>query len=120
MRAAAEFAVHGVDAQFHSDLDGAAPVLDRRLAFGFVGAGPAVHRQKRGDADVLGRQRLLEGADAVGEYAGGLEPFEEVAARAHLDPVVAQLAHLARQLLQTEMAVHEGVERDLHRLFLGR
>ena len=41
-------------------------------------------------------------------------PGQEIVARRELDPFVAELGDLARQLLEREMAVHVGVERDFH------
>ena len=59
-------------------------------------------------------ERLLEGLDPVGKDARRLEPFEEVGARAELDPLVAELGDLRGKLLEREVAVHERVEGDLH------
>ena len=120
VRAAAELRVHRVDAELDGDLDGALPVLDGGLPLDLVVRGPAVHRQQRGDADAIGLQRLLEAAEPVGEDARGLEPLEEIRARAEFDPLVAELGDLARQLVERQVAVHEGVEGDLHPVLQSR
>ena len=60
---------------------------------------------------------FLKLLDPVGEDARRLEPFEEIPARTELDPFVAEFGHLARQLLERQVAVHERVEGDLHEGF---
>ena len=45
-------------------------------------------------------------------------PGEEIVARRELDPLVAEVGYLARQLFERKMAVHVGVERDFHSIHL--
>ena len=41
-------------------------------------------------------------------------PGEEIVARRELDPFVAELGDLARQLLQRQVSVHVRIEGDFH------
>ena len=114
MRAAAEFAVHRVDAQFDGDLDGAFPVADGGLTFILIVRCPPIHRQQRGNADIGVRQGTLEGFHPIGKNARRLEPFQEIGARAEFDPLIAQFGHFRGQLFQRQVTVHERVEGDFH------
>ncbi len=111
---AAELAVHRVDAHFDGDLDRLSPVADRGLALVLVRARPSVHRQQRCDLHSVIFQRLLEARDALRIGARMSPPGEEVVARRELDPLVAELGDLARQLLERKMAMHVRVECDAH------
>jgi len=76
---------------------------------GLVVRGPTVHWQQGRDFHALAVERAAEGLDSLGKDARRLEPFEKVAARAHLDPVVSELTHPSRQLFERKMAVHERI-----------
>ncbi len=90
-------------------------MFDRRLPFGLVIGGPAIHRQQRGDTDIGLLQSLLEGPYAFRKDARRLEPFEEIGARAEFDPVVAEFLYFGREGFEAAKTVHVGVDGDFHR-----
>ena len=113
-RAAAELAVHRIDAHLDGDLDRLLPVAHRGLAFVLVRARPAVHRQERGDLHTVVVQRRLEARDALGIGARMDPPGQEIVTWRKLDPLVAEFGDLSRQFLQRQMAMHIGIEGDFH------
>src|SRR3984957_5626414 len=115
MRAAAEFRIHRVDFHLDGDLDGALPMPHRRGPLGLVVRRPTVHWQQGRDFHAFAVDRAAEGLDSLWKDARRLEPFEKVAARAHLDPVVSEFTHPSRQLFERKMAVHERIQSDAHK-----
>ena len=98
LRAAAEFGVHGADAQVHGDLDGALPVADGGLAGVLVRPGPAEHGQDRGDFDPGVLAGLLQLAH---QFVVGLRVVverDEVGVRGHLHVLVAEVRHHPREI----------------------
>ena len=114
LRAAAEFGVHGADAQVHGDLDGTLPVADGRLAGILIRAGPAQHRQHRGDFD----PGVLAGLQLAHQLVVGLRVVverDEIGVRGHLHVLVAEVRHHPRELEQAVGVVERrGIKGDFH------
>ena len=89
--------------------------LTADLPLGLDRAGPAVHRQQRGELDAARpSSACLNALVRSGIGARAHPPVEEIGARRELDVLVAELGHEARQLEQRHVAVHVGIEGDLH------
>jgi hypothetical protein len=114
-RATAELRIHRVDAHLDRDFDCLLPGAHGGLAFVLVRACPAVHREQRGDLHPMVLEGFLEARDPLGIRARVNPPGKEVVARRKLDPLVAELGDLARQLFQRQMPVHVRIERNPHR-----
>ena len=111
-----ELGVDHVDAEVDGDLDDALPVAHRGLAGVLVGAGPAQHRQHRGDADTGVRAGLAELGHQVVVGARMVEERDEVPVRGQLQVLVAQIGHQAREFEQLVVVVERGgIQCDLHR-----
>ncbi len=88
---AGELGVDDVHAEVDGDLNDPLPVAHRGLAGILVGAGPAQHRQHRGDPDAGVGACLAELGDQVVVGAGVVEERDEVAVRGELQVLVAQV-----------------------------
>ena len=89
-------------------------LADRGLPLALDRARPAVHRQQRRELDAGILERPLELLDPLRIDARAHPPVEEVGAWRQLDILVAELGHESRQLKQRHVAVHVGIESDLH------
>ncbi|MNP60433.1 hypothetical protein D3C76_1555180 [compost metagenome] len=113
-RPAAKLRVHGGATHFHGDLDGLLPVVHRCPAFVFVGAGPTIHRQQRGQLQIVVAQGFLELGDTFLVGARADPPGQEVFPWRQLQVLVAKFGGLAAQVRQAQVAMHVGVEGDFH------
>ena len=113
--AAGELGVDHVDAEVDGDLNDALPVAHRGFAGILVRAGPAQHRQHRGDTDTRVGARLTELGDQLVVGAGVVEERDEIPMRGQLQILVTQFRHQTRELEQFVVVVERrGIQRDLH------
>src|SRR4029077_1249903 len=115
--AAGELGVDHVHAEVDGDLNDALPVAHRGFAVILVRAGPAQHRQHRGNTDTRVCARLTELGDQVVVGAGVVEERDEIPMRGQLQILVAQFRYHARELEQLVLVVERcGIQRDLHQV----